>query len=195
MLPAARVPVSEPQHLTPVNVRDYSPTRLRRKARPVLAADGRPNTCASAPKPPGVRRGSWTCGPGAWQAWARRVRDRPSDAVPPTRQLCVRAFLFQRTSPESLYINPSHHNGRPMAGGQRSPDVTTDGRVNSTRTPLYLVRKGQCGTSLIPYLVMERYSPKASRSSTGMTMVMVFFQGNLRFSRFSTNRYPAKIPT
>src|ERR1017187_7351806 len=45
--------------------RQHSGTAARRKALPVLAADGQPNTCASALKPPGVPRSSWTCGPGA----------------------------------------------------------------------------------------------------------------------------------
>src|ERR1035437_3315462 len=110
------------------------PTRLLRKAHPVLAADGQPNTCASAPKPPGVPKSAWTCGPGAQQAWATQVRSQRSVAVPPTRQSRDPAFLFRRASPESPYLNPSHHKGRPIAGCHWSPDLTSVARANSTKT-------------------------------------------------------------
>jgi hypothetical protein len=160
----------------------------------ILIAGGSPNTCAFAPKPPAAPPSPSTCGLGVWQAWAAQVRTRRFFAVPPTRRLRVPIFLFRRTSPESLYINPSHHNEHTNAGRQWSPECYIGCVRQFYKNHPYLVRKGQCGTSFIPYLVMERYSTKASRSSTGITMVMVFFQGNLRFSRFSTNRYPAKIP-
>ena len=119
-------PRANHQYLAPVNLRDYSPTRRRRKALPVLAADGQPNTCASAPKPPGVPKSPWTCGPGAQQAWATQVRSQRSVAVPPTMQSRAPALLFRPASPESPYISPSHHKGRPIAGCQRSSDLTSE---------------------------------------------------------------------
>src|SRR5664280_1060566 len=99
--------------------------------------------------------------------------------------MCIR----DSASPESLYINPSHHNGRPIAGCQWSPDLTSDARANSTKTRPSSCQEGPAWYQ--PHTVLSNgwYSSNARRSSTGITMVMVFVHGNIwkhRFSRFST---------
>src|ERR1035441_4343186 len=85
-----------------------------------------------------------------------------------------------------LYINPSHHNGRPIAGCQWSPDLKSDARANSTKTRPSSCQEGPAWYQPHNILSNGRYSSNARRSSTGITMVMVFFHGNLGFSQFST---------